>query len=603
MATNTSEISVAQLDFDLIKNNLIEYFRSDPTFQDYEFEGSALNILMDILAYNTHINAVMANMSANEMFIDSAQSRQNIISIAKSLAYTPASKRSALAVVKLEFYNILGAPAYITIPAGTRFSTAQGTTFSTKETYLAYRNETKEVTDYIAENVEIYEGVFHSFNYTVNYTDPDQAFVIPSVDADMTSLIVKNIVGTVSTIFTLNENITLLTPSSEKYFLHETPNGFFEVTFGDNILGKKPINGSTVSLQYIISKIGNDANGIDSFSKFQQIDGYSTYNIVTQIKATGAAEAQSKESVAINAPKLYRAQNRAVVTEDYENFLLNEYPFIETMSVWGGEYNDPPIYGKIFFAIKPTHTEFLSSNLKTKIKDELIRKYNVVTVIPEILDPDYIYVLVDTDIQFSKQQTTLSENDINVLANTSIIDYFDTTTKKFNKPFYFSSLVRAIDNSNISIVNSLTDIKMMKKFFPIVGAEERREIKFSNAIVPNSIYSTFYNITGTEGSTAKQVIKDDGNGILYTENVITNDVVFSNIGSVNYETGFVELLLTVYSLPVDTLDLRIYCTPVKKNIIPGYNQIVLVDQSASSQDYNRAAGIIISVTAENIDYK
>lgn len=603
MATNTSTINATELDFDLIKQELITYFKSDPTFQDYEFEGSALNILMDILSYNTHMNAIMANMSANEMFIDSAQVRQNIISIAKSIAYTPRSKRTALAVVDLSFYDILTAPAYITIPAGTRFSSAQGTVFSTKEEYLAYPDPEGDITDYKVTGVEIYEGVFHSFNYVVDYTDLDQKFEIPSIHADTSSLVVKHVVGTVSHTHTLNQDITLATPTSCVYYLHENPNGYFEITFGDDILGRKPTNGSTVSISYIISKEGENANGIDTFSRFQQISGISTYDITTSIKAYGAAEKESKESIAFMAPRMYKAQNRAVITEDYENFMLKEYPFIDLLSVWGGEHNDPPIYGKVFMAIKPTHTEFLSDNLKAKIKDELVKKYNVVTVIPEIVDPTYLYVLVDSVIQFDKTHTTQNENSISNLAYNEILSYFDVNTKKFKAPFYFSNLVHSIDSADQSIANSLTGIRMMMKFNPNVATYETRILEFNNAIQPNSITSSYYNLDGLSGNTVKQYIKDDGEGILQTVNALTGNVVLPNVGQVDYSTGLVEFSITPYSLPPDYLDIRIYCTPQSKNLIPGNRQIILADESPNIHEYGRESGIKVSVTAENVEYK
>lgn len=603
MANNTSELNVTSLDFDLIKQELITYFNSDPTFQDYEFEGSALNILMDILAYNTHMNAVMANMSANEMFIDSAQIRQSVVSIAKALGYTPRSKRTALAVVDLAFYDIPGAPAYIDIPAGTRFSSAQGTVFSTKEAYLAYPDINGSVTDYSIKDVEIYEGVRHTFSYVVDYSNPDQKFIIPSKNADLSSLVVSHNLGSTIHIHSLNDNLTLLTPASEVYFLHENPNGEFEITFGDGILGKKPVNGTTIVLSYIISKEGADANGINSFSKYQQISGYSSYNITTKIKAYGAAEVESKESIAFNAPKMFQAQYRAVTTHDYENFMMVEYPFIESMSVWGGEYNDPPVYGKVFIAIKPSHTEFLSDNLKAKIKEELIKKYNVVTVIPEIVDPDYTYILIDTAVQYSRPSTSLSENGLSNIVNAAIVNYFSNSTEKFNKPFYFSPLTKSIDNSHVSIVNSLTDILIMKKFSPILGAAERRVLNFYNAIVPGTVESSFYNIFGTTGATSKQQIKDDGLGNLYTVNILTGETVYSSIGTVNYDSGSLEMLLTIYDLPVDTLDVRVYCQPVSKNILPGYNQILGLDSSAAAQTYGRQQGVSVSITAENIEYK
>lgn len=599
---NTSQITVTELDFDTIKQALINYFKADPTFQDYEFEGSSLNILLDILAYNTHMNAVMANMSANEMFIDSAQLRQSIVSIAKALAYTPRSMTTAQASIDLVFSGVTGSPPYITVIPGTRFSTAAGYPFSTNEQYLAYPDYTLGSGHYAVRDVTIYEGLRNEFIYTVNTSDVDQKFIVPSLSADISSLVVTVTSNNVVTSYSLNENITLLDNDSTVYFLHENPDGFFEVTFGDGILGKKPINGSIVTLSYIISKAGEEANNIDTFTAYQLIDGYSSYTITTKIKAFGAAPKESQESIQFRAPKLYKAQNRAVTTADYENFMLREYPFIESIAVWGGEHNDPPTYGKVFLAIKPSHTEFLSANLKAKIKDELIKKYNVVTVTPEIIDPQYLYLTLDVSNIFKKENSLYSEAEISTLVKSNIINFSTEYLQKFNKPFYYSSLLNLITSSEVNIVSSLVNILLMMKIYPTVGSNARYEIKFNNELMPGTVYSTYYN-SGISGSTAKQVILDNGSGKLYTKNIITNDIVFPDIGTVDYVNGVLDFTFLPYALPSDTLDVRFYAEPKDKNVFAGNNQILVIDNSNASQDHNRKQGITILTVAENLDYK
>jgi hypothetical protein len=602
MASNKSEISVTELDFDLIKGKLIEYFKADPTFQDYEFEGSALNIILDILSYNTHMNAVMANMAANEMFIDSAQLRSSVVSLAKAIGYTPRSKRTATAEIDIYFPSVSGFPAYITIDAGTRFVTPNGMIFSTKEQLLAYPKVDGLSGEYLIEEVDIYEGVYNSFKYTVD-NSISQNFVVPSNDADITSLKVRNISGNVVTEYTRNENITLVNSTSNVYFIHERADGRFEVTFGDGIIGKKPISGSTVELSYIISKHGEEANNAAIFQKTQMIDGINVYTITTRVVAYGAADPESIDSIRDKAPKMYKAQSRAVTTADYENFMLAEYPWIESMSIWGGEYNEPPVYGKVFIAIKPKHTEILSNSLKESIKKNLTEKYNVVTVIPEIVSPDYLYILVNTAVQYNVGITILKPNEISILVDSSIAKYFVDTTQLFNRPLHYSKLSSAIDASTPSISNSITSLKMMKRITPKLGVLETREMKFSNPIVPGSLYTSYYNLLGTSGATSKQIIRDDGLGNLYSTNILTNEIVFQSVGSIDYATGAIDHTITVYDLPLDTLDLRFYCTPSNLNITPGYNQIILLDKSPAIVDYGRAQGVTIQVTAENKDYK
>lgn len=600
MANNLAEINITELDFDLIKKNLIDYFKADPTFSDYEFEGSALNILIDILAYNTHMNAVMANMSANEMFIDSAQMRSSVISIAKALAYTPRSVRTAKAEISLTFTGVSGSPAYITVPAGTRFSSNSKYIFSSKEQCFAYPTDTVGV--YSCPKLEIYEGIMNDFSYTVNYNDPNQRFIIPSINADTSSLSVRTLSGATTTAYSLNQNITLLDPSSLVYFLHENPSGYFEVSFGDNILGKRPINGCKVILSYIVSYGKEKATNSSIFTPYQPISGYSSYTIKTLMSAYGAAEKESKEEIATRAPRMYKAQHRAVITEDYENFMLQEFPFIESLSVWGGEHNDPPIYGKVFFSIKPSHTEYLSDNLKAKIKEELIKKFNVVTVIPEIVDPTYLYILSDVSVMFNKAKTVLSESGIQSRVREEILKYSNSYLQKFNSTFYFSKLLGIIDDIDSSISGSLMDLTLMSKIFPRTGVEEQFTINFSNAIVPGSVFSTYYN-TGVTGSTAKQAIYDDGKGNLLTKDALLNMPVFNNIGTVDYTTGKVQFSVLPYSVPSDTFDIRIHATPVSENIHSENNQIIMMDDSAAKQDFNRKQGIVTHVTAINLDYK
>jgi len=602
MASNKSEINVAELDFDLIKQELIDYFKSDPTFQDYEFEGSAINILMDILAYNTHMNAVIANMSANEMFIDSAQLRSSVVSIAKSIGYTPRSKRTARADIDLYFPAVTGSPLFLTMPAGTRFITAENIIFSTKEQHLIYPKPDGLVSEYLIEDVDIYEGVYNTFSYTFD-VNAEQRFIIPSNDADISSLTVSVTSNNEVTEYARNENISTVTPDSLTYFLHERADGRYEVKFGDNIIGKQPINNSTINLSYIISLKGEEANNSKIFKKQQLIDNNNNYTITTKTVAYGAADRESIESIKQKAPNMYTSQSRAVTTTDYENFLLKEYPWIDSMRVWGGEYNSPPIYGKVFIALKPKHTDFLSETLKDSIKNDLIKKYNVVTVMPEIMSPDYLYAVVVSNVTYDVSKTSLKANELVVLVNQSIATYFNENTRLFSKPLYYSKLSTAIDNTSVAIVNSNTSFQLMKKTFPVLGLYETKEIKFSNAIVPGSLFSSYYNITGTEGARVKQVILDNSEGVLFTRSVLTNEIIHSNIGSIDYTTGDVYYSMTVYDLPQDTLDLRFYCTAVNNDIIPGYNQIILLDETPLAINYRRLQGVTVNMYAQNKDIK
>ena len=607
---------VTELDFDLIKDDLKEYMRSQPEFSDFDFEGAGLNIMLDILAKNTHLNAYMANMLANEMFLDSGEVRQSVVSKAKELGYTPRSVRSSEAVVDVTLANVQNVtpegggaaepPAYVEMEAGTQFSGTGGMIFSTYEPILLYPTGT--IGQYKVEDISIYDGRFVEFQYVVDFGAPDQKFTIQSENADTTTLTVAvkpTEASSDKVIYELNEDINVLNSESTVYFLHETAEGNFEVTFGDGIIGKALENGNVVLLGYIIAENKADANGIESFQPVQQINGQggSDIDISSKVKSYNGAEKEGIAEIKFNSTRFFQSQKRAVTTNDYETFVTREYPFIESINTWGGEYNDPPQYGKVFIAIKPRHTEFLSPTLKETIKTDLIEKFNVVTVIPELVDPDYLYVGVSTSAYYIKSKTVKTEAQLIGELTQVIYNYFLDTTRKFKMDFLFSPMTQAVDATDKSINSSLSDITLHKRVFPILNLTQTFSMKFNNALQPGTLFSTFYNTENEEvaGATIKTGIKDDGNGVLYTFNTITGNVIKSDVGTVDYTTGEISFTIHTYGLPPDTEDLRMYATPVLENITPGNNQIIVPDTSAENGDYMRLQGISVKMILTNTE--
>ncbi len=603
MATNTSKIQVTELDFDYIKQELITYLQSQDEFSDYNFEGAAMNVLMDVLSYNTHMNAYMANMMANEMFLDSSSIRHSTVSKAKEVGYTPRSVRSSTALVKISI-STLTSPPEIIMDAGTIFDTSSKYTFATKEDYTLYPS-LNDATLYEVEDVVVYDGNYVEFHYTVNMSDPDQRFVVPSANVDMSTIRVfvqPDKDSTAINEYFINDDLNRLKPDSLVFFTHETAQGFFEVTFGDGILGKKVINGNYITLTYIIAKGKEDANYNDTFIPIVSIDGYGSYEVDTIEPSFGGAEKEDLKEIKFLATKMFQAQRRAVTIEDYETFILHDYPWIDTINSWGGEYNNPPIYGKVFFAIKPKHTEFVSNKLKETIKEDLIKKYNVVTIVPEIIDPDYIYINTDSDVFYIPSQTTLSESKMIDMVTNTIIQYFDDTTEKFKMDFRFSPMSARIDNTDPAFDSSLSNIIMHKRIYPIINLSQTFSLKFNNSITPNSVESSYFNVEDSvfAGVTLESVVKDDGNGILYLMYVNTGVVINSDIGTIDYDTGDMTFTIFPYSVPVDTLDIRIYVTPKMKNIESGYNQIIIPDESAVNHDVNRKQGITVRMNEDEI---
>lgn len=597
MASNTSKINVTQLDFDYIKQSLIEYLQSQDEFTDYNFEGSAMNILMDLLAYNTHMNSYMANMMANEMFLDSASIRDSVVSKAKEIGYTPRSVRSSKAVVDVEIQNVLGAPQYIEMEAGTTFDTSSKYTFATKELYSLLPVE-GDPTTYKASDVALFDGNYVEFHYTVDTSDYDQRFMIPSINADMGTLRVfvqPNDQSSDIEEYFLNDDLNILTPDSKIFFSAESPEGMWEVTFGDGILGAEVINGNYITFTYIVAVGKEEANYVNSFIPLVAIGGYGSYNIIVVEPSFGGDEKESIQSIKFLAPKMFQSQKRAVTTQDYETFLLHDYPWIETINSWGGEYNNPPIYGKVFFAIKPKHTEFLSNRLKEEVKETIIKEYNVVTIVPEIVDPDYIYINVESDVFYIRSQTTNDESYLGAQTSDVIYQYFSDTTEKFKMDYRFSPMTALIDDTDKSFDSSLTDIAMHKRIYPVVNTSQTFEMKFNNPLVPGSIESTYFNIEDQvrPGVLYETVIEDDGNGKMRSMHVSTGIVLDSDVGTVDYDTGDISVTLFPYNLPADTLDIRFYVTPLNKNIVSGYNQIIVPDTSAINSDLNRRQGVTV----------
>ena len=600
MASNTSKINVSELDFDLIKAELITYLQSQNEFTDFNFEGAAMNVIMDILAYNTHMNAYMANMMGNEMFLDSASIRQSVVSKAKEIGYTPRSVRSSKAVVDISIENVAGAPQSINMDAGTIFDTNHKYTFATKNDYILYPSIAVPTT-YEVSNVDVYDGNYVEFNYTVDTNDTEQRFIVPSANVDMSTLrvfIKPDINSSQIDEHFINDDINRLTPTSLVFFTHETPEGFYEITFGDDTLGQNVINGNYITFSYIISKGKEDANYIDTFIPIVSIGGYGSYTITTIEQSYGGSEKETIKDIKFLAPKMFQSQKRAVTTQDYEAFLLHDYPWIDTINSWGGEYNNPPIYGKVFFAIKPKHTEFVSAKLKEEIIENLIKEHNVVTIVPEIVDPDYIYINVDTDIYYIRSQTTLSESVLINMTSDNIYQYFTDTTGKFKMDFRFSPMITEIDNTEYSIDSSLSSIYIHKRIYPIINLSQTFDIKFNNALKPNTLETSYFNVEDNvlTGTSLESVIQDDGNGKLKLIYVNTGVVLNSDVGTINYDTGEISMTVFPYRLPTDTLDIRVYAIPVSNNIESGYNQIIIPDESSVNHDVNRKQGVTVRIT-------
>lgn len=629
MASTNREFTYSSLNFDDIKESLINAFKNDKTFSDYNFEGAGLNILMDILAYVTHMTAVTANISANEMFMDSAQLRQSIVSKAKELGYRPYSGTAPQARLKITFTipnTAVEKRHKITIPAGTQFGCAFNTVFSTKDEYVLFPtgyvyqkegdpNESQDekaflkdennqniITHTIFEGeIIVYEGYYHEIQYIIDYGNPDQRLYIPSDKVDLTTLKVRTITGTTVKTYSENDNLNVLTPDSLVYFIHQNPDNLFEVTFGDGILGYKPEDLSVVVFNFIAYDKGKEMNGLKKITKLQMIDGTNKYDIEMlplegeyEAMVSGGEDMESGEQIRYRSTKMWKTQNRAVTREDYETLLLAEYPWIDCLTVWGGQYNDPPQYGKVFIAVKPKHTDKVAFYLKEKIKQELIKKYNTVTCIPEIVDVDYIYVGVKTQIKYDKSVTTLTEADLLSMVDESLETYFRESTGKFDQTIYLSPINSTITNIDQCVIAATSKFFIEKRIYPKLYSSEIYSISFSNELVPNTLESSIFN-TGTESVYVPCVIKDDGEGKMHVWRTEYNDdkPFIRDIGTIDYKTGDVKLNLICYKLP-ESKDIKFYAETVDEDISCKHHQIILKDENVANHIWNIRPGIDLS---------
>lgn len=540
-----TKLNISESDFSKLKENFKDFLKDQDTFTDYNFEGSGLSILLDILAYNSHYLAVTANLALSETFLDSAVQRNSVVSRAKEIGYLPRSKVASKATITISF-SVTGNPDQYTIPKNTKFASTVGNvsyTFVTDHDCLI-ENDGNDV---FSQTIEIYQGKFAAFQYTVNANDTSQRFTVPSLDADKTFLtvLVKDNETVVDwTPWESVETIEIgnITDQSEVYFLKEAFDGFYEVYFGDGIIGKKLKNNNLVRLEYLITD-GPDADNSRSFVLASALSGTSNISITTVDISSGGGEKESVDSIKFLAPFYYQAQARAVTENDYKALIKNKFSSVDDVAVWGGEKNDPPFYGKVFIAIKPTTGDTLSVNLKQTITDDIIARYNVIGIRPEIVDPDYTDVVVSTVVTYNARlfnnQTALDlEGDV----RDSIENFFDTAANKFGKPLHFSKLVKAIEDTSPLIIGSITNLVLEKNKKIFSGnTSGTYTYKFNNSLAPGSILSNDF------VSDAVQVrIKDTRDSVTSIEGTLklyraSDSVFIKNVGTVDYNTGTIVI--------------------------------------------------------------
>jgi hypothetical protein len=607
---------LAELDFDDIKVNLKQFLTNyrdkdnNLIFKDYDFEASSLNILIDLLSYNTHYNAYLANMVANEMFLDSAVKRESAVSIAKHLGYTPQSYRSAKATVTFTVPNPVGTPTSLTLPRFSPFSTIIN---GVQYTFVNLDSITIKPVDgaYTFSDVELVEGEPLLYSYRVDVSGPSEKYTIPNKNVDTSTIRVtvqNSYTDLTSYTYTLAESLAALTPTSKVYFLEENPSGFFEIFFGDNVLGKKLTPGNIVKIEYLVSNgdACNVSGNIDqTFSLGATIGGVSLpNNILATINSTGGGAGDTIEEIKFKAPRFLSSFNRAVTANDYKSLIEANYPLVESVSVWGGEESIPPVYGKVIISLKPYDGYTISDTVKASIKSNILNDKKVMAITPEFVDPNYLYINIDTKVKFDPKNSRYTAPEIEILVKKVINDYFKQELQKFNKSFIYSKLSKNIDATDTSIIGNVSSIKLQKRIVPVVGAENgytgSSTIKFANKLVSGSVVSTaFYYTSGNTISTAylQDNLTTATTSTIDLLDLYTNKTVVSSIGSVNYTTGdvtFASLNPTGYL--ENSTDIRIYSRIEEMDISSTKDMILVIDDSNLDSKAKKLSGLTVTIT-------
>lgn len=487
MSTSNTSLRIAELDFDSIKRNLKNYLRSQSEFQDFDFEGSGMSILIDLLAYNTHYMGYYLNMVGNEAFMDTAQLRESMISIAKLMNYTPRSSQGAETKI-----NIVVTPA-----PGSEDTTAQSVTLDKYTRLLGadinginypfvtlYSNTVSKVSgSFNFANVVIRQGEVITRQYLMDAQNTRRRFKIPSSNVDTSTLLVsvqESPTNTYTTVYNQYNDITLVQGNTAAYFVEEDTDSNYVVQFGDNIIGKTPKIGSVINIRYL-DNVGSVANSINSFSFIDKIGGEYSSNVIVSstTPSYGAADKETIEQIRFRAPYHYTVQNRAVTTNDYETIITRDFPYIDAASCWGGEDNDPVVYGKVYLSLKPRTNYVLTTLQKEQIKENLIRSRNVLTIIPEIVDPDYEYITIIGKITYNPSKTSLTADEILTLVRAAITDYNNAELKRFDSVFRKSKLQNYMENAERSITGSDIQIYLQKRHILTLGTSENVRVKFN----------------------------------------------------------------------------------------------------------------------------
>ena len=597
MAINSSLLNVSDSDFEDIVQNLKDYLKGQDKFKDYDFEGSNMSILIDLLAYASHISAFNTNLVASELFLDSAQLRKNVVSRAKDLGFTPASETAAKAKIQMTINNVRNADG--TYPTSNDMTLLRGAIFQTvydgsNKNFVVSSSvkPTQETDKFFYDSIDLIQGTYVTDTYIYDNQIQNIKFVLSNRRADKSTIRVTVTSNGTAAAYDLSTDVSTITTTSKVFYTQENEEGHIEIYFGDGVLGKALLDGDQIDITYIV--VDEDhGNGANIFYQVSGVSGYTTSDIITLQAAQGGGERESIDSIKFKANKYYTSQNRLVTLNDYKAKVSEYYPNADAVAVWGGEDNDPPEYGKVFLAIKPINSDYLTAEEKRVIISNL-RKLNMITVRPEIVDPQIVKILVSTTFKYNPSLTQLSKGELETLVTNSILDFDSSNLNNFDAIFRHSKLVRAIDDTDSSVLSNITNIRLRKQSSVKIGENKGFIVDFGNTLYNphaghNAAAGGILTTTGflLDGDTKSFFFDDDGNGKIRRFYVSNSVRIYTDneAGTIEYSTGKITIdALTIASTANSNKSIDF-------TVIP------------SSYDVVATRGSLIDISSENISVK
>ena len=583
MAVKSSQINATELDFDAISDNIKTYLKGQERFKDYNFEGSNLNVLIDMLAYASHVSGVNTNIAASELFLDSAQIRKNVVSRAKDLGFVPASEKASGAKLEIKMSNIKKPDGTIptandmTLPRGHNFQTVyDGITYNFVNTTSVV--PTRDNVNFSYPDVNLVQGQYITDSFVFDTQIKNAKFVLSNARVDRSKLEVSvNSNGIVSK-YALSTEVSTITSSSRVFYAQENEEGFLEIYFGDDVLGKGLVDGDLISATYITVD-ETHADGAKLFTMIDAINGFSNPTITTLENASGGSEKEDIESIKFKATKFYTSQNRLVTLNDYKAKVSEYYPNADAVAVWGGEDNDPPEYGKVFISLKPQNADYLSVGEKAEVQTKL-NQLNMLTVRPVIVDAEIVKILLTTTFKYNQNDTTLSKGELETIVRNSIVNFDNTNLNNFDSIFRHSNLVKDIDASNTAILSNITNVRLKKKKAIEIGKSEGLVINFGNGFYHphdghNKTSGGILTTTGfkVDGDTVNTYFfDDDGSGVVRRYSIQGGVRVFADqsAGTIDYTSGKVSIDAIKFTSTVNN------DTSIDFTIIPSSYDVVAI---------------------------